>query len=273
LKPSLFPIAGLGSTYLFCLAAGSAVAQEAVIRGAEEKSVEVVRASAPPVIDGVLDETVWQTAAAIDDMHEIEPVEYDQPSERTVIYLLYDDDSLYIGARMYDSDPGQITARIMRQGEQVFGDDFIAINIDPFYDKRSGYRFLTNPNGVRQEGIFQNVTETEWEWQGIWYVASSIDDEGWVAEMRIPMKSISFDPTSDTWGINFRRGIARRDERIGWVSRNRNTDPSTSGVAVGFEGLRQGVGLDIVPSVAVTRGKTFGTAPGEPSVSSTDTEP
>ena len=259
--------------FLLCLAAATAVGQEAVIRGAQEKSVAVVRASAPPVIDGVLDEAVWQTAAAIDDMHEIEPVEYDEPSERTVIYLLYDDDSLYIGARMFDSDPSQITSRIMRQGEQVFGDDFIAINIDPFYDRRSGYRFLTNPNGVRQEGIFQNVTETEWEWQGIWYVASSVDDEGWIAEMQIPLKSISFDPTGDTWGINFRRGIARRDERIGWVSRNRQTDPSTSGIAVGFEGLRQGVGLDIVPSVAVTRSKTFAAEPGEFSVSATDTEP
>jgi hypothetical protein len=272
LRPPYAPLAGL-CPILLCLAAGTAIAQEAVIRGAEEKSVEVVRASAPPVIDGVLDEAVWRTAAVVDDMHEIEPVEYAEPSERTVIYLLYDDDSLYIGARMFDGDPSLITARIMRQGEQVFGDDFIAINIDPFYDRRSGYRFLTNPNGVRQEGIFQNVTETEWEWQGIWYVASSIDDEGWIAEMQIPMKSISFDPGGDTWGINFRRGIARRDERIGWVSRNRQTDPSVSGVAVGFEGLRQGLGLDIVPSVAVTSRKVFATAPGEISVSTTDTEP
>jgi hypothetical protein len=256
-----------------CLAAVSAIGQEAVIRGAQQKSVRVVRAATPPVIDGVLDEAVWQTAAIVDDLHEIEPVEYDEPSERTVIYILYDDDSLYIGARMFDSNPDQITARIMRQGEQVFGDDFINVNIDPFYDRRSGYRFLTNPNGVRQEGIFQNVTENQWEWQGIWYVSSSIDEQGWVAEMQIPMKSISFDPNGDTWGINFRRGIARRDERIGWVSRNRNTDPSTSGIAVGFEGLRQGMGLDIVPSVAVTESKSFATNPGQTSFSTTGTEP
>jgi hypothetical protein len=274
--PSLRRVTGLTAgacRVLLCLAAGTALGQEAAVRGAEQKSVQVVRASVPPVIDGVLDEAVWQTAAVVDDMHEIEPVEYEAPSERTVIYILYDDDSLYIGARMFDSDPDQITARILRQGEQIFGDDFIAVNIDPFHDRRSGYRFLSNPNGVRQEGIFQNVTETEWEWQGIWYVASSIDGEGWIAEMQIPLKSISFDPGGDTWGINFRRGIARRDERIGWVSRNRNTDPSTSGIAVGFEGLRQGMGLDIVPSVAVTERKTFATEPGETSLSTTDTEP
>jgi len=272
LRP-LYVLSASVSSVILCLALGTANGQEAVIRGAQQKSVQVARASTPPVIDGVLDEAVWQTAAMVDDLHEIDPVEYADPSEPTVIYILYDDDSLYIGARMFDSDPDQITARIMRQGERVFQDDWFNVNIDPFNDRRSGYRFLTNPNGVRQEGIYQNVTENEWEWQGIWYTASSINDEGWVAEMQIPMKSISFDPNGDTWGINFRRGIARRDEQIAWVSRNRNTDPSTSGIGVGFEGLRQGMGLDIVPSVAVTERKSFATAPGATSISTTDTEP
>ena len=222
--------------------------------------MRVVRATTAPVIDGKLDDAVWSTAARIEDLHEIQPTEYAPPSERTIIYILYDDDALYIGAKMYDSEPDKITARIMRQGEQVFGDDWISVNIDPFHDRRSGYRFFTNPNGLRQEGIFQNVTDTEWEWQGIWYAAAATDEEGWTAEMAIPYKTISFDPNSDTWGINFRRAIARRDERIGWVSRNRNTDPSTSGIAVGFEGLKQGMGLDIVPSVAVTERKDFALA-------------
>ena len=213
-----------------------------MIAGAQEKSLSVVRTENPLVIDGVMDEAAWDSAAMVDDLHEIQPTEYAEPTQRTEMYILYDDDFLYIGARLYDSEPDKITARIMRQGEQVFGDDWISIIIDPFHDRRSGYRFFTNPNGLRQEGIFQNVTETEWEWQGIWYAAASTNDEGWVAEMAIPFKTISFDPNGDTWGINFRRAIARGDQRIGWVSRNRNTDPSTSGIAVGFEGLKQGAG-------------------------------
>jgi hypothetical protein len=262
---------------LLALVGASAVlhAQEAVVLGAQEKSVRIVRAHAPPEIDGVLDDAVWSSAAVVDDLHEIQPTEYAEPSERTVVYILYDENALYIGARLYDRDPSQITSRIMRQGEQVFGDDWFEVNIDPFHDRRSGYRFLTNPNGLRQEGLFQNVTETEWEWQGIWYAAGSIDEDGWVAEIEIPLKSISFDPNGDRWGINFRRAIARRDERIGWVSRNRNTDPSTSGVAVGFEGLQQGLGLDIVPSVSATRTKTFAAADNglESSVTANDVDP
>jgi len=241
----------------FFAAGLDAAAQHAAILGGQEKSVRVVRADVAPVIDGVLDDAVWMGAAVVDDFHEIEPTEYAEASEPTVIYILYDDAALYIGARMYDREPGEITARIMRQGEEVFGDDWLSVIIDPFHDRRSGYRFITNPNGLRQEGLFQNVSETQWEWQGIWYAAGSIDEHGWVTEIAIPFKSISFDPTNDTWGINFRRAIARRDERLGWVSRNRNSDPSISGTAVGFEGLEQGLGLDVVPSISVSRRKDF----------------
>jgi hypothetical protein len=230
-------------------------AQEVIPSGAEQKSMRVVRVAEAPTIDGVLDEAVWSQAAVIDDLHEIQPTEYAEPSERTVIYVIYDDDALYVGARLFDREPERITARISRQGEEVFGDDWFSVIIDPFNDRRSGYRFLTNPNGLRQEGLFQNVTDTQWEWQGIWYTAGSIDSDGWVTEIAIPFKSISFNPASDTWGINFRRAVARRDERMGWVSRNRNTDPSVSGLAVGFAGLQQGRGLDVVPSVSATREK------------------
>ena len=221
-------------TFLVLAAVGSllspaAPAQETLPDGARNKSVRIVRTATPPVIDGVLDEEAWQLAVQLDDWHEIQPTEYAPASERTVVYLMYDSDAIYIGARLYDRDPSQIAARILRQGEQVFGDDWFSVMLDPFYDKRSGYRFQTNPNGLRQEALYKNVSEENWDWQGIWYTASSIDEQGWVTEIAIPFKTLSFDPTSDTWGINFRRAIARRDERTGWVSRNRNSDPSTSG--------------------------------------------
>ncbi len=223
-------------------------AQELVIDGGREKSVRIVRADSPPVIDGVLDDAAWRNAAMIDDLHEVQPTEYEPASEHTVIYLTYTDEALYVGAMLYDSEPDQITDRILRQGEQVFGDDWFSVIIDPFHDRRSGYRFLTNPNGIRQEGLYQNVTDTQWDWQGIWRTAASKNGEGWMTEIEIPFRSISFDPANDTWGINFRRAVARRDERMAWVSRNRDTNPSTSGIAVGFAGLQQGLGLDVVPS-------------------------
>ena len=131
--------------------------------------------------------------------------------------MLYDKDAIYIGARLYDRDPSQVTSRILRQGEEVFGDDWFSVLLDPFHDRRSGYRFITNPNGLRQEGLFQNISEEQWDWEGIWYTASTIDEQGWVTEIAIPFKTLSFNPDNDTWGINFRRAIARSDERTGWV--------------------------------------------------------
>ena len=250
------------------LAAGEAPAQETVPAGAREKSVRIVRAATPPVIDGVLDDDAWQLASQVEDLHEIQPTEYAPASERTVVYLMYDEDALYIGARLYDRDPSGVTARILRQGEEVFGDDWFSVLLDPFHDRRSGYRFMTNPNGLRQEGLFQNISDEQWDWEGIWYTASTIDEQGWVTEIAIPFKTLSFNPENDSWGINFRRAIARRDERTGWVSRNRNSDPSTSGTVVGLVGLQQGLGLDVVPSLSVSERRPFdGTA------SSTDTDP
>jgi hypothetical protein len=233
-------------------AAVTAAAQETLPDGARAKSVRIVRVASPPVIDGVLDDEAWQLAARLEDLHEVQPTEYAPASERTVVYLMYDSDALYIGARLYDREPSEITARILRQGEQVFGDDWFSVILDPFHDRRSGYRFLTNPNGLRQEGLYQNVSDEQWDWQGIWYTASTVDEQGWVTEIAIPFKTLSFDPGNDTWGINFRRAIARRDERTGWVSRHRNSDPSTSGTVVGLQGLEQGRGLDVVPSASFT---------------------
>jgi hypothetical protein len=250
------------------LAAGEATAQELVPDGAREKTVRIVRAASPPVIDGVLDEDAWQLATEVDDLHQIQPTEYAPATERTVVYLMYDKDAIYIGARLYDREPSEVTARILRQGEEVFGDDWFSVLLDPFHDRRSGYRFLTNPNGLRQEGLFQNISEEQWDWEGIWYTASTIDEQGWVTEIAIPFKTLSFNPENDTWGINFRRAIARRDERTGWVSRNRNSDPSTSGTVAGLVGLEQGVGLDVVPSLSVNELRPFdGTA------TTTDTDP
>jgi Domain of unknown function (DUF5916)/Carbohydrate family 9 binding domain-like len=250
------------------LTAGEAPAQEPLPDGGREKSVRIVRTATPPVIDGVLDEQAWELASQLEDLHEIQPTEYAPASERTVVYLMYDEDAIYIGARLYDRDPSGITARILRQGEEVFGDDWFSVLLDPFHDRRSGYRFLTNPNGLRQEGLFQNISEEQWDWEGIWDTASTIDAQGWVTEIAIPFKTLSFNPENDTWGINFRRAIARRDERTGWVSRNRNSDPSTSGTVVGLVGLEQGLGLDVVPSLSVNERRPFdGTA------TTTDTDP
>ena len=244
-----------GLLYLIATAAPAQEGPAPVDPG--QKSVQVVRTATPPVIDGNLDDAVWANAALVDDLHQTSPIEYAEPYERTEIYILYGDDALYIGARLYDTEPEQITAQNMRQNDSIGQDDRFYVTIDPFNDRRSGYFFGVNPNGVRSDGLYQNVTEFYSDWDSIFYAAAGRFEEGWTAEIEIPFKSISFDPSTDTWGLNFSRGVVRKNENLAWVSRNREYNPSVSGLAIGFEGLEQGIGLDIVPSASATSRKNF----------------
>ena len=218
----------------------------------DEKRFRINRLSEAPSIDGRIEPAEWQGAARISDLHEVEPVEFTTPSERTVWYFGYDDKALYVAAYAYDSEPDQISAKVLRQGGNLFSDDRMAVIIDPFNNKRSGYSFTLNPNGVRQEAIYATATRESDQWDGIWRGASQIVDDGWTMEMAIPFNTITFDPDNDTWGLNFWRRVARKAERMSWHSRNGAVNPTVSGEAYGLEGMSQGVGLDITPSASST---------------------
>ncbi len=226
--------------------------------GGAQKQVRAVRVDNPPIIDGRLDEAIWQQADVITDFHQIRPGDGAEPSERTEVYVLYDDDAMYIGARMYDSEPDQIAAPVIRHGQGLGSDDRLVVILDPFNTRRTGYRFETNLNAVRHDALYQSVNSFQIDWNTIWAAATSIDGNSWVAELEIPFKSLPFDPSIDTWGFNFGRGIRRRGEEMAWVSYNRTYNPSISGVVTGLSGMDQGLGLDIVPSFSVNRRATYG---------------
>lgn len=236
-----------------------ATAQQAVGQPDNQaiKSLQMIRTDTPPVIDGVLDDEVWARAAMIEDLHQMDPIEYNAASERSQIYVLYDQDALYVAARMWDSEPDRITANVLRQGASIGNDDQLMLIIDPYNNQRDGYQFLVNPNGVRAEALYVGATRLQSDWRGIWQTAATQDDQGWIAEMAIPFKTLSFDPNTDTWGINFGRRVQRKNERMAWVSRNRTQNPAVSGRAIGIEELDQGIGLDIVPSVSFSDQKDF----------------
>ena len=234
------------------LGANAALAQApAPLQDPGQHSVRIVRTTAPPpVIDGRLDEEAWRTAAVVDNLHQTSPIEYAIPEERTEILLMYDDEALYIGARLYDPEPDKITANNLRQADNVGQDDRFYVTLDPFFSRTRGYFFGLNPNGVRADGLYQNVTEFYGAWDSIFYGAAGRFEGGWIAEMAIPFKSISFDPETDTWGLNFSRGVVRKNENIAWVSRNRAYNPAVSGLMTGFEALDPH-GLDVVTSASL----------------------
>ena len=253
--------------FVFCgptAAQENAAPDDASGRG---KVLKMVRTETPPLIDGVMDE-IWSIAPVIDDLHQVDPVEYAAPSEKTVIRVLYDEDFLYVSGEMYYSDKSKIVGNKLIQGANLSQEDKLRLYINPFNDGRNGYIFQTNPNGVRTDAILENVTGFNFDWSGIWIAASEPTDYGWFGEMAIPFKTLSFDPNSDSWGISFLRSVMSKAETIAWTSYNRSTDPSNFGTAAGLTGLQQGRGLDVIPGVSVTNSREY-----DPNSSDTEVDP
>jgi hypothetical protein len=220
-----------------------------------EKSFIAGKASQVPTIDGVVDDAEWQDAATIEDFHQLLPVEFAPPAERTTVKVMYDSDALYVGALLFNQDPGRISARVLKQGDALLADDRFSVVVDTFHDRRNGYLFMVNPNGVRRQGLFQNTTNLNFDWKGIWQTRARRTDFGWSAELRIPLKTVAFDPATDDWGINFEREIPGRNTSSGWSSRNSQVNPGSAGVVRGLSGLSQGLGLDVVTSANGSRRK------------------
>ena len=234
----------------------------AVTADGDRKSFKISRAATAPVIDGSLDDAVWADAAFVDDFHQTAPTDGAVPSEMTVVRVTYDDEFLYIAAEMRDSNPSGIRATQMIQGKMFFSDDRFYVMLDSFNSKRNDYFFQVNANGMRRDALRENNSQFIEEWSAIWQAESIIVDDGWTTEIAIPFKSVSFDADSDTWGINFGRGIVRKQEFALWSSQDRQDWPAYSGEVSGLEGMEQGLGLDVVPSVSLgeSRNLVLGTS-------------
>ena len=232
------------------------------------KRIDAFMVDEPPVLDGVLDDDAWAFGAVITDLHQVIPAEFEPPSEDSLIYVVYTKDALYVGARFYDREPDKIGALVLRQGDWSWGEDTITVMIDPLNQGRNGYAFDLTANGLRNQALYENVTRQNWSWRGIWHGEARLDEEGWIAELEIPFKTLSFDPENDVWGLNIGRYIGRKTEQIAWTSQNRVLNPATFGEMTGLSGADKGVGLDIVPSARISESKDF-----ESNVSSDLAEP
>lgn len=230
----------------------------------EPNVVRMVQAAEPPVIDGKLDDAVWATAEAFSNFTQVRPAEGIAPTEKTEVRLLQDKNFLYVGIRAYDSEPDKIIAREMQRDVTLRSEDRLNFSIDPFHNLRTGYYFSINPRGSRQDGLIAPGLERggyQPEWDGIWYGKSSIDSLGWVAEIAIPAKSISFDPAQESWGFNVGRDIKRKGERVKWTGLKRNLQVahmSDAGTITDIGEFSQGRGLDIIPYLKANYSKDSG---------------
>jgi hypothetical protein len=218
----------------------------------------------PPKIDGVLDDAFWADAAVLDMFTQFEPREGAEPSEKTIAYIGYDRDNLYIGVRAFDSNPKAVRA-CLTQRDKSMGDDEITVYLDTFNDKKRAFAFLVNPCGVQSDGVYNETqrrrrgggfNRIDKNWDTFFYTDATLDDEGFSVEMSIPFKSLRFpDSTSQTWGLQIQRTIRRKNEEIYWYPRSRNVNGFLIQAGqLQIEGdLEKGKNLEIMPVVTALK--------------------
>ena len=220
------------------------------------------RVTQPPIIDGVLDEDVWMLAPSISEFVQQEPSVGSPATEKTQVKLLYDDDALYLGVRAFDSDvDGVVSSEMRRDSDRILDEDYFALILDTFKDSRSGYMFVVSPLGAKlEQQVFEegeggrpgwpspNINRN---WDGVWEAGTRITEEGWTAEIAIPMVTIRFpEVNQQIWGANFKRNIRRKNEQVYWSAIPQAYDltrVSLAGNIVGMEDLSRGMDLRVKP--------------------------
>jgi hypothetical protein len=213
-----------------------------------------LRVSEPIRIDGVLDEAVWRDARAITEFTQIVPTEGAPATERTEIRFAFDDNALYIGARMYDRSP--VTTRLGRRDMSMSASDWLTIILDSYHDHRTAFGFEVNPSGVRRDQT-RSVTSEDDSWDPVWEAATTVDEHGWTAEIRIPFSQLRFNPGAEqVWGVQVERQIARLREFsvFSFTPTSQPAGIARFGHLHGLRELTTGKRLEVLP-YAVMRGE------------------
>ena len=188
-------------------------------RTAPPKQMEASLVLQGPSIDGVLDEQVWQDAVFIADFRQREPNEGEPATQRTEVAIVYDGNAVYIGARMYASDPEAIDALMTRRDDAGTADRLI-VSFDTYLDRRTAYSFGVTAAGVRLDWYHpeDNQFNRDRTFDPIWDAATRLTEDGWTAEMRIPFAQLRFNGGAEqVWGMNINRYIPSNNEDVFWV--------------------------------------------------------
>ncbi len=227
--------------------------------------VQALRLNETITVDGILAEAVWQNGSGISQFKQRDPNENAEPTEKTVVHVAYDDAALYVAARMFDSAPDSIIARLGRRDAQLTSDMF-GFFVDPYYDRRSGFYFSLNAAGTMYDGVLYNDEWDDDSWDGVWEGRVQIDAQGWTAEMRIPYSQLRFQKKEQlVWGVNFRRDIARKNERSYLVFTPKNGSGFVSRFVdlVGIENIAPPRRIEALPYV-ISKAEYLPHVPNDP---------
>jgi len=211
-----------------------------------------------PRIDGVLDDACWQDAPSIGELTMVEPWEGRTPPNRTVVKLLHDRNALYVSLYCYQ-DRAEIRATQRARDARLDPDDRVEIMVDPFENRRTAYFFQIGPGGSIGDALVSaNGSRFNKPWDALWWGRSRIVDDGWVAELAIPFRSIPRKRGATSWGFNLRRYVRTINEEYQWANPTQSVPffrISEFGTIDGFGEVDGGIGLEVVPYFAVGYGR------------------
>jgi Domain of unknown function (DUF5916)/Carbohydrate family 9 binding domain-like len=230
-----------------------------------KKQYKAVRLTTAPAIDGILDDDAWKEGSWIDDFTQYEPFNGSKVSQRTEFKILFDDNNLYAAFKAYDTSPDSIVSRLTRRDNP--DGDLVGIIFDSFHDLRTGFLFGITSSGVKYDQMFTNDGQNQdSSWDPNWWVKTSINDEGWIAEMKIPFSQVRFEKNSgDIWGLQVARVLYRKNETTFWqhIPKDAPGLVHMFGELAGLEQIKPRKIFDITP-YGVGKAETFKAVPGNP---------
>ena len=219
------------------------------------KVVRAIRISEKITIDGHVEEPAWKLAVPAKDFYQFAPDPGELSPEPTEVRFLYDDDNLYVAFHSWDSDMARRTVTEIKEDFSPTSSDVATLVIDSLHDRQNGYQFATNAAGAKRDSQISNDGQYNNDWDGVWDVKVTVQEDGWIAEFVIPFTTFRFsnEPTQE-WGLNLGRKILRRNEDSQWapipIRYRAISKISLAGTLTGLENIRPGRNLKIKPYVA-----------------------
>ncbi len=209
-----------------------------------DKTAKAMRVSEKPAINGTLDDSVWNLAQGTHSFTQYDPKHGENPSFKTVVKFLYDDEALYVGAMMYDNHPDSILTELDERDNTPNADRF-EIKLDTYLKQQDAYVFAVSASGVQRE-----YSQRDWSYDAVWQSAVDISEKGWSVEMKIPYSAFRFpEKETQTWGLQIIRNIRRSREQIVWAFMEKGLPDYMNywGVLKGIKNVKPPVRLALKP--------------------------
>ncbi len=215
-------------------------------------AVRIDSTSSAPKVDGKLDKVEWANAEIASGFVQQSPRPGAASTQQTEVRILYSDEAIYIGARMFDSSPDSILKQLSARDDYQNNTDAFGVLFDTYHDRRNGFFFVVTAAGVQTDSRYV-LDKADATLNSVWYSKVSIDSLGWTVEMKIPFQALRFPGESDQmWGVNYTRIIRRHREQAWWntVDQNVNGIVNQAGDLYGLNDIQSPVRLALMPYVS-----------------------